>query len=456
MCIFCTPDAPVDHNRLTDEQILEIERCPDLKARVPVTIVTGFLGAGKTTFVNWVLKGSHGQRFCVLQNEFGSISVDDALIVKSERFADVAIMTLPSGCVCCKVRGDLVDGLRALARNTLAEDGHFDAVVIETSGLSEVSPVAQTFFADRFVMRNFKLDAVLAVVDARASPDALRLARKGAAGMPPAQQKRSYSSDDDSDDESHADSADDSSSNAVDTAIASGSVADRSAGQTVDEMRAQAARLLCEQICLADIVILNKIDLLSAAELADVRELVSEVNGTARILASEHSRVDLSSVLHMNAFSVASVLTRDGCFLDKARRATALSKSQRSGAAAFAFATPPPDPGDSSGRAHLHAAFRSCGVEATRDLDELAFSDWLEQVFTFHGSRLYRVKGVAFFRDVVEPSAVQCVGSHIECERMDPSELEPSVLAGRCTRLVFIGRIEGIEESLADTFHALP
>mmetsp|Transcript_29819 Transcript_29819/g.77185 ORF Transcript_29819/g.77185 Transcript_29819/m.77185 type:complete len:456 (-) Transcript_29819:401-1768(-) len=454
MCIFCTPDAPVDHNRLTDEELLEIERCPDLKARVPVTIVTGFLGAGKTTFVNWLLKGSHGRRFCVLQNEFGAVSVDDALIVKSERFADVAIMTLSSGCVCCKVRGDLVDGLRTLARNTVSEDGHFDAVVIETSGLSEVSPVAQTFFADRFVMRNFKLDAVVTLVDARASPDALRLARKGAAGMPPAPEKSSYSCDGESDNESHADSADDnSSSNAIGAAMDSGSFADKI--RTVDEMRAQAARLLCEQICLADIVLLNKTDLLDAAELADVRELISEVNSTARILQCEHSRVDLSSVLHVNAFSVASVTTRDSCFLDEARRATAPLKSQRAGAAAFAFATPPPDPGDSSGRAHLHAAFRSCGVETSSDLDELAFSDWLEQVFTFHGSRLYRVKGVAFFRDVVEPSAVQCVGSHIECERMHPSELEPSVLAGRRTRLVFIGRIEGIEDGIAETFHAL-
>ena len=149
MCIFCMPDAQLDHGGLTDAEILAAEQCPNLATRVPVTIVTGFLGAGKTTLVNWLLKGSHGQRFCVLQNEFGAVPVDDDLIVQSARFADVAIITLASGCVCCKVRGDLVQGLKSLIRNVLPGVGHFDAVVVETSGLSEVGPVAQTFFADR-------------------------------------------------------------------------------------------------------------------------------------------------------------------------------------------------------------------------------------------------------------------------------------------------------------------
>ena len=119
MCIFCN-DAPPDANGRSDADVLAAERCPNLVLRVPATIISGFLGAGKTTLVNWLLQGSHGKRFCVLQNEFGAVPVDDALIVRSQRFADVAVVTMPTGCVCCKVRGDLVEGLQALARGRKA------------------------------------------------------------------------------------------------------------------------------------------------------------------------------------------------------------------------------------------------------------------------------------------------------------------------------------------------
>ena len=139
MCIFCTPDPP--QTALTDAEQLAAEKCPNLATRVPVTIVTGFLGAGKTTLVNWLLKGSHGLRICVLQNEFGSVPVDDGLIVRSERFAEVAVMTMPTGCICCKVRGDLVEGLKALARGAvgcptrqLSSHGSQAQFILEHSG----------------------------------------------------------------------------------------------------------------------------------------------------------------------------------------------------------------------------------------------------------------------------------------------------------------------------------
>ena len=453
MCIFCNPEPLSDPAALSDAQVLAAEQCPNLATRVPATIVTGFLGAGKTTLVNWLLQGSHGQRFCVLQNEFGSVPIDDALIVKSERFADVAVVTLPTGCVCCKVRGDLVEGLRSLARNVPESGQHFDAVVIETSGLSEVAPVAQTFFADRFVQRNFRLDAVVAVVDARTAPAALTLAKAGGAAAPPP--SRSYAADDDSDDEEDVEEA-----GAV---LSATCVALDSEAQT-DEVRAQAARLLCEQLCLADVVLLNKMDTVAAAAQAELAALVRDVNGSASLYPCERARVDLASILHVNAFSVSRAVQLDSLFLSRGKvaesgkaGAPAGSKAGgKAGTAAFAFATPPPDPGDPSGRAHLHAAFGSCGVEAPCELDELAFSTWLEDVFAFHGSRLYRVKGIAFFRGIAEPSAVQCVGSHIDCERMDPTACDAALLASRRTRLVFIGQIEGLEEALAESFAALP
>ena len=152
MCIFCETDAErtIDH-RLSDAAVLAAEACAKQLGRTPVTVVTGFLGAGKTTLVNWLLAGSHGRRFVVLQNEFGSEPIDDALVVRSARFAEVAVLTLASGCVCCQVRGDLAAALKKLAVDMSSaaargSDGDgdgdegggsaFDAVVIETSGLS--------------------------------------------------------------------------------------------------------------------------------------------------------------------------------------------------------------------------------------------------------------------------------------------------------------------------------
>ena len=106
---------------------------------------------------------------------------------------------------------------------------------------------------------------------------------------------------------------------------------------------------------------------------------------------------------------------------------------------------------------HLHAAFTSVGLQATGELDELSFSDWLEGVLQRHGGRLFRAKGVLFFEGVDEPTSLHCVGGHAECERlrMAPSDIAPSVSAGRISRLVFIGRTRGIEKELIDGFRAL-
>ena len=279
MCIFCQPDDNhLAADRLTDEEVMKAERCPNLPARLPATIITGFLGAGKTTLVNWLLQGAHGQRFCVLQNEFGAVPVDDALIVRSERFADVSVITLPTGCICCKVRGDLVEGLKALARGVLPEGGHFDAVVVETSGLSEVGPVAQTFFADKFVQCNFRLDAIIAVADAERAPAAIRLAQTGGA---------LDAVDQESDDGSTSDSE-------VGDSDLGSAGSKRVVGEEVDHLkeedpqedpqdayqRGQAARLQCEQLCLADVVLLNKLDRVSEVIQPQPRALSSPADSS--------------------------------------------------------------------------------------------------------------------------------------------------------------------------------
>jgi G3E family GTPase len=127
--------------------------------RVPVTVLTGHLGAGKTTLLNRILSADDGRRYAVIVNEFGEIGIDGDLVVAS----DEELFELNNGCVCCAVRGDLVRALHGLLRR----HGGFDAIVVETSGLADPGPVAQTFFIDRFLAERTALDSVTTVVDAK-------------------------------------------------------------------------------------------------------------------------------------------------------------------------------------------------------------------------------------------------------------------------------------------------
>jgi len=130
-----------------------------MSARVPVTVLTGHLGAGKTTLLNRILKEDHGRRYAVIVNEFGAIGIDGDLIVHDEE----ELFELGNGCVCCTVRGDLV----RMAHRLLARPQSFDAIVVETSGLADPGPVAQTFFLDQFLAERTALDSVTTVVDAK-------------------------------------------------------------------------------------------------------------------------------------------------------------------------------------------------------------------------------------------------------------------------------------------------
>ena len=135
----------------------------DGKARTPCTILTGFLGAGKTTLVNHILRGKeHGIRVAVIENEFGEVGVDDALL-ETAMETEEEVFEMNNGCICCTVRGDL---LRIFER--LSADGRrFDHILIETTGLADPAPVAQTFFVDDRVKSMYALDAIVTVVDAR-------------------------------------------------------------------------------------------------------------------------------------------------------------------------------------------------------------------------------------------------------------------------------------------------
>ncbi|MGZ3183219.1 MAG: CobW family GTP-binding protein [Telluria sp.] len=133
-------------------------------ALVPTTILTGFLGAGKTTLLNRILQENHGLKIAVIENEFGQENIDNEILVQD---AEEQIVEMNNGCICCTVRGDLIEALGALARRRAAGELAFDRVVIETTGLANPGPVAQTFFVDEEVNAHYMLDAVLTVVDAR-------------------------------------------------------------------------------------------------------------------------------------------------------------------------------------------------------------------------------------------------------------------------------------------------
>lgn len=130
---------------------------------IPVTLITGFLGSGKTTLVNRILSEAHGQKIAVIENEFGEANIDHELLVRER----VEVVEMNNGCLCCSVRGDLIRILGDLAARRDAGELAFDRVLIETTGLADPAPVAQTFFADEAVHARYLLDALITVVDAR-------------------------------------------------------------------------------------------------------------------------------------------------------------------------------------------------------------------------------------------------------------------------------------------------
>ncbi|MFV0429141.1 MAG: CobW family GTP-binding protein [Arachnia sp.] len=216
--------------------------------RVPVTVLTGFLGSGKTTLLNRILTEEHGQRIAVIENEYGEVGIDDALVYDS----DEEIFEMNNGCICCTVRGDLIRILGTLMKRTDA----FDRILIETTGLADPAPVAQTFFVDPELRESLKLDAIVTMVDAKHILEHLE-----------------------------------------------------------EEKPEGVENEAVEQVAFADRLVLNKTDLVGEAELNQVVDRLRAVNAVADILPTEHAHIDLDRVLDVGAFALDRVLETDPTFL---------------------------------------------------------------------------------------------------------------------------------------------
>ena len=211
--------------------------------KVPVTILTGFLGSGKTTLLNRILSEEHGKRIAVIENEYGEVGIDQALVID----ADEEIFEMSNGCICCTVRGDLI---RVLG-NLMKRRDKFDYVLVETTGLADPGPVAQTFFMDDEIRDKFSLDGIITLVDAAHIEQQL--------------------------------------------------------GRS-DEST--------EQIAFADVLVLNKTDLVNGETLDRLEGRLRDMNRLARIVRSVRGNTPIDTVTNLAAFDLDQVLERRPDFLE--------------------------------------------------------------------------------------------------------------------------------------------
>ncbi|MDR7222146.1 GTP-binding protein [Aminobacter aminovorans] len=356
----------------------------ETQTQIPVTVLTGYLGSGKTTLLNRILSENHGKRYAVIVNEFGEIGIDNDLIVES----DEEIYEMNNGCVCCTVRGDLIRVVEGLMRRP----GRFDAIVVETTGLADPVPVAQTFFMDDDVRSKTKLDAVVALVDAKHLP-----------------------------------------------------------------LRLKDSREAEDQIAFADVVVLNKTDLVTADELRDVEAAIRAINPSAKIHRTTRAGVALDQVLDRGAFDLKRVLADDPHFLD----AHDHDHDHDHECGPNCDHDHHHHHHDHDHEHHDHDHHEHGAVSPIHDvtvqsvslrggeMDSKKFFPWIEKITQMEGPNILRLKGIIAIKDDPDRYVIQGVHMIIEGDHQrawkDDEKHE--------SRLVFIGR-ELDAERLKRSFEA--
>ena len=357
--------------------------------KIPVTVITGYLGAGKTTLLNRILTEQHGRRYAVIVNEFGEIGIDNDLVVG----ADEEIFEMNNGCICCTVRGDLIRIIEGLMRRR----GRFDAIIVETTGLADPAPVAQTFFVDADVKDAARLDAVVTLADAKWLVDRLK-----------------------------------------------------------DAPEAK------NQIAFADVIVLNKTDLVSPAELAEVEARIRGINPYARLHRAIKAEVPLTAVLEQNAFDLERILEIEPNFLHAEEHDHAhddhdhhhTHHDHHHGHEHNQGVNHAPghhaeghghDHHDHDHHGHEEHAplkayhdedMQSVAIRHEGEVDPARFVPWLNELTQRDGPDILRCKGIIAFKD--EPRRFVFQGVHMILDgdlQRDWREDEQ-----RSSRLVFIGR----------------
>jgi G3E family GTPase len=327
------------------------------ESKIPVTVLTGYLGAGKTTLLNRILSENHGRKYAVIVNEFGEIGIDNELIVG----ADEEVFEMNNGCICCTVRGDLIRIIEGLMKRK----GKFDAIIVETTGLADPAPVAQTFFVDADVAAQAKLDAVVTVADAKWLADRLR-----------------------------------------------------------DAPEAK------NQIAFADVIVLNKTDLVSPAGLREVEARIRAINPYAKLHRAEHCNVAIDAVLERNAFDLDRIMDIEPDFLE--------------GGDEHDHDHDHHDHDGHDHHEHSHGGLKhyhdehmqSVSVRLAGDVDPDKFMPWINTLTQTEGPNILRCKGIVAFSG--DPKRFVFQGVHMMLEGEPQREWKAS--EQRESKVVFIGR----------------
>ncbi len=331
--------------------------------KVPVTVLTGYLGAGKTTLLNRILSEPHGKKYAVIVNEFGEIGIDNDLVVG----ADEEVFEMNNCCICCTVRGDLVRILDGLMRR----QGKFDAIIVETTGLADPAPVAQTFFVDENVGRKTKLDAVVTVADAKWLNERLK-----------------------------------------------------------DAPEAK------NQIAFADVILINKTDLVSPEELSDIEARIRGINPYAKLHKTERAQIPLDAVLDRNAFDLDRILDLEPAFLDDDEHDHHHDREHGH----------EHDHRHDHDHKHAHAhgglkhyhdeEMQSISLRTDKPLDPDKFFPWVQDLVQKEGPNILRCKGILAFKNDDQRFVFQGVHMILDGDHQRAWEKNEK----RESRIVFIGR----------------